>query len=63
MGGDFAPLVRATYKNAILMQRDTRTALDRAVGIVLGRGPQSSIHEVRREVARMLQGATTAERP
>jgi hypothetical protein len=47
-------LVRATYNNAMLTQRDTTAAFERAVDALLGRRPLLSTEEARQEVARML---------
>ncbi|HEY0522533.1 MAG TPA: hypothetical protein VGD08_04025 [Stellaceae bacterium] len=54
MSDDLNQLVRATYNNAMLVQRDTVAAFDRAVQVLLRRRPLLAPAEARKEVALML---------
>jgi hypothetical protein len=62
MNDDLMPLVRATYRSALVTQRNETVAFERAVGIVLGRQGQLSIDEARRQVAVMLRAGSPRDR-
>ena len=47
MSDDLNQLVRATYNNAMLVQRDTAAAFDRAVQVLLRRRPLLAPAEAR----------------
>jgi hypothetical protein len=54
MSDDLNQLVRATYNNAMLVQRDSAVAFERAVQVVQRRRPLLAPAEARKEVAVML---------
>lgn len=54
MAADLRQLIRASYNNALMVERNTHSAFDRAVDVLIARRPLLSNEEARTEVATML---------
>jgi hypothetical protein len=54
MAADLRQLIRASYNNALMVERNAHSAFERAVEVLIARRPLLSDEQARNEVATML---------